>query len=257
MPRVLATSLLVLHAAAQLAYAQNPENQANSIVPYTVPSEPRYDYAEVLHKVPTLPSLPSRTPWLTGEIFNRACCFTMPSARASWVPTDVWRGVEIRVLIVLVPMVKIYRVVTLRPQTPWLGCSFSIQSNSVLICFGVAQKWGLPMAWTLTQLSYNVHVFSEAMQAVNEYDEALEGIKWGIDYLVNCISSPDQFVGQVSGSALLETPTSILDTLGRPKSTRCGLLGESNVLKASHTSTRRTLPPRFLVNHLQRSRLPR
>ncbi|KDN50953.1 hypothetical protein RSAG8_00582, partial [Rhizoctonia solani AG-8 WAC10335] len=43
------------------------------------------------------------------------------------------------------------------------------------------------------------------MQAVNEYDEALEGIKWGTDYLVNCISSPDQFVGQLGISAIGET----------------------------------------------------
>jgi hypothetical protein len=89
MTRVLATSLLALHAAVQLAYAQNPENQANSIVPYTVPSEPRYDYAEVLHKVPKSPNPSLRTLSLTGITSYRACCFTMPNARANWVPTGV------------------------------------------------------------------------------------------------------------------------------------------------------------------------
>ncbi|GAB1520077.1 hypothetical protein RhiTH_003150 [Rhizoctonia solani] len=156
MPRVLATSLLVLHAAAQLAYAQNPENQANSIVPYTVPSEPRYDYAEVLHK-------------RSGKLG--------PNRRLAW------RGDS---------------------------CFDCVGTNGEDLSGGYFEaantmKWGLPMAWTLTQLSYNVHVFSEAMQAVNEYDEALEGIKWGIDYLVNCISSPDQFVGQFGVSAIGNT----------------------------------------------------
>ncbi|KAF8607612.1 Six-hairpin glycosidase [Ceratobasidium sp. AG-I] len=66
-------------------------------------------------------------------------------------------------------------------------------------------KWGLPLAWTLTQLAFNIHTFPEALQAVNEYEEALQAVKWGTDYLVNCISSPDQFVGQLGVSAIGST----------------------------------------------------
>ncbi|KAG9047540.1 hypothetical protein FS837_002064 [Tulasnella sp. UAMH 9824] len=66
-------------------------------------------------------------------------------------------------------------------------------------------KWGLPLAFTLTQLSWNVYAFGDAMAAVNELQEAKEGVKWGIDYLVNCISSPENFVGQFGVSAIGNT----------------------------------------------------
>ncbi|KAG8956488.1 hypothetical protein FRC00_004867, partial [Tulasnella sp. 408] len=38
-------------------------------------------------------------------------------------------------------------------------------------------KWGLPLAFTLTQLSWNVYAFGDAMAAVNELQEAKEGVK--------------------------------------------------------------------------------
>ncbi|CAE6512269.1 unnamed protein product [Rhizoctonia solani] len=62
-------------------------------------------------------------------------------------------------------------------------------------------KWGLPLAWTITQLAWNVYAFPDGFKAVNELDEALEGVKWGTDYLVNCIANKDQFVGQLGVSA--------------------------------------------------------
>ncbi|KAH7343817.1 Six-hairpin glycosidase-like protein [Rhizoctonia solani] len=164
MPRVLATSLLALHAAAQFAFAQNPENKANSVVPYEVPAEPRYDYAEVLHK-----SLLFYHAQRSGKLG--------PNRRLAWRGDSCFDCIG--------------------PNGEDLSGGYFEAANTM--------KWGLPLAWTLTQLSFNVHVFSEAMQAVNEYDEALEGIKWGTDYLVNCISSPDQFVGQFGVSAIGDT----------------------------------------------------
>lgn len=50
MVRVLASSTLVLHLLG-VALAQDPPNHADSTVPYTLPSTPKYDYAEVIHKV--------------------------------------------------------------------------------------------------------------------------------------------------------------------------------------------------------------
>ncbi|KAG8966290.1 hypothetical protein FRC03_012192 [Tulasnella sp. 419] len=38
-------------------------------------------------------------------------------------------------------------------------------------------KWGLPLAFTVTQLAFNVYAFGDAMKAVNELDEAKEGVK--------------------------------------------------------------------------------
>ncbi|CAE6507355.1 unnamed protein product [Rhizoctonia solani] len=164
MPRVLATTLLALHAAAQFALAQNPENKANSVVPYQVPAEPKYDYAEVLHK-----SLLFYHAQRSGKLG--------PNRRLAWRGDSCFDCTG--------------------PNGEDLSGGYFEAANTM--------KWGLPLAWTLTQLSFNVHVFSEAMQAVNEYDEALEGIKWGTDYLVNCISSPDQFVGHLGVSAIGET----------------------------------------------------
>ncbi|KAG8974973.1 hypothetical protein FRC05_006650 [Tulasnella sp. 425] len=66
-------------------------------------------------------------------------------------------------------------------------------------------KWGLPLAFTVTQLAWNVYAWGDAMASVNELEEAKEGVKWGVDYLVNCISSPENFVGQFGVSAVGST----------------------------------------------------
>ncbi|QRV72758.1 endoglucanase [Ceratobasidium sp. AG-Ba] len=66
-------------------------------------------------------------------------------------------------------------------------------------------KWGLPLAWTVTQLAFNIHAFPDGFKSVNEWDEALDGVKWGADYLANCIANKDQFVGQLGVSAVGST----------------------------------------------------
>ncbi|KAG8936280.1 hypothetical protein FRC02_003216 [Tulasnella sp. 418] len=63
-------------------------------------------------------------------------------------------------------------------------------------------KWGLPLAWTLSQLAFNVYVFGDAMKSVGQLTEAKEGVKWGTDYLVNCVSDSENFVGQFGVSAV-------------------------------------------------------
>ncbi|KAG8956487.1 hypothetical protein FRC00_004866 [Tulasnella sp. 408] len=42
-------------------------------------------------------------------------------------------------------------------------------------------KWGLPLAFTVTQLAWNVYAWSDAMAAVNELEEAKEGVKYSWD----------------------------------------------------------------------------
>ncbi|KAG8717902.1 hypothetical protein FRC09_013505 [Ceratobasidium sp. 395] len=93
------------------------------------------------------------------------------------------------------------------------------RGNSCMNCIGLfgedlrggyyeaanTMKWGLPLAWTITQLAFNVHAFPDGLKAVNELDEAMDGVKWGADYIVNCIANPDQFVGQLGVSAVGET----------------------------------------------------
>ncbi|KAJ1308632.1 hypothetical protein OPQ81_004328 [Rhizoctonia solani] len=142
----------------------DPPNHANSTVPYTTPSAPKYNYAEVIHK-----SLLFYHSQRSGRLG--------PNRRLAW------RG------------------------------------DSCLNCIGLygedltggyyeaanTMKWGLPLAWTITQLAWNVYAFPDGFKAVNEYNEALEGVKWGTDYLVNCIANKDQFVGQLGVSAVGKT----------------------------------------------------
>lgn len=165
MPRITATLLIALHAAAQLASGQTmPPNRANSTVPYEIPTDPKYDYAEAMHK-----SLLFYHAQRSGPLG--------PNRRLAWRGDSCFdcQG----------------------PNGEDLSGGYFEAANTM--------KWGLPLAWTITQLAFNVHVFSDAMKAVNEYNEALEGVKWGVDYLVNCISSPDQFVGQFGVSAIGDT----------------------------------------------------
>ncbi|KAG9078688.1 hypothetical protein FS749_009252, partial [Ceratobasidium sp. UAMH 11750] len=93
------------------------------------------------------------------------------------------------------------------------------RGNSCMNCIGLygedlrggyyeaanTMKWGLPLAWTITQLAFNVHAFPDGFKAVNELEEAMGGVKWGADYIVNCIANKDQFVGQLGVSAVGET----------------------------------------------------
>jgi hypothetical protein len=46
-------------------------------------------------------------------------------------------------------------------------------------------KWGLPLAATVMQLSWDLLAFREAQESVNEYDEGLEAVKYGTDYLMD------------------------------------------------------------------------
>lgn len=40
-------------------------------------------------------------------------------------------------------------------------------------------KWGLPLGWATTQLAFNIMVFEDAMNSVDELAEGLELLKWG------------------------------------------------------------------------------
>lgn len=91
----------------------------------------------------------------------------MLSVPAHWALTDDWRGEAILASTVRDQTARTCLEGTLRPRTPWYAFDdarycLSVRSSDPL------QKWGLPLAWTITQLAFNVHVFSDAMKAVNE-----------------------------------------------------------------------------------------
>ncbi|GMH11020.1 hypothetical protein Nepgr_012861 [Nepenthes gracilis] len=58
-------------------------------------------------------------------------------------------------------------------------------------------KFGLPMAFTVTMLSWGVIEYGEAILGVGELDHALEAIKWGTDYFIKAHTSPNVLWSEV------------------------------------------------------------
>ncbi|KAK9151571.1 hypothetical protein Syun_009880 [Stephania yunnanensis] len=58
-------------------------------------------------------------------------------------------------------------------------------------------KFGLPMAFTVTMLSWGVIEYGEHIANAGEYEHALEAIKWGTDYFVKAHTSPNVLWAEV------------------------------------------------------------
>jgi hypothetical protein len=62
-------------------------------------------------------------------------------------------------------------------------------------------KFGLPMAYTMTMLSWGVDEYRDAYASIGQLDEALEAIRWGTDYLLDAHITQNgetvEFWGQV------------------------------------------------------------
>ncbi|KAJ6302027.1 hypothetical protein OIU77_016183 [Salix suchowensis] len=58
-------------------------------------------------------------------------------------------------------------------------------------------KFGFPMAFTITMLSWSTIEFSSQLKARNELSNALDAIKWGTDYFIKAHPQPHVLYGQV------------------------------------------------------------
>ena len=58
-------------------------------------------------------------------------------------------------------------------------------------------KFGLPMAFTVTMLSWSAAEFGAKVAAAGEWRHLLEAIKWGTDYLVKAHAEPDVLWAEV------------------------------------------------------------
>lgn len=58
-------------------------------------------------------------------------------------------------------------------------------------------KFGLPMAFTVTMLSWGVTEFYEQIAMTGELEHALEAIKWGTDYFIKAHTSPNVLWAEV------------------------------------------------------------
>jgi len=58
-------------------------------------------------------------------------------------------------------------------------------------------KFGLPMAFTVTMMSWSVVEYGEQMAAAGELGHALEALRWGTDYFVKAHREADVLYGEV------------------------------------------------------------
>lgn len=61
-------------------------------------------------------------------------------------------------------------------------------------------KFGLPMAFTVTMLSWGVIQYGQELFDAGEYDHALEAIKWGTDYFIKAHTHPNVLWAEVPKS---------------------------------------------------------
>jgi len=58
-------------------------------------------------------------------------------------------------------------------------------------------KFGLPLAFTLTILSWSVVEYSEQLRTTRQLGNSLNALRWGTDYLLKASKVPDQLWAQV------------------------------------------------------------
>ena len=63
-------------------------------------------------------------------------------------------------------------------------------------------KFGLPMAFTVTMMSWSVIEYGDQMAAAGELGHATDAIKWGTDYLVKAHPEPNVLYGEVCSLVL-------------------------------------------------------
>ena len=58
-------------------------------------------------------------------------------------------------------------------------------------------KFGLPMAFTVTMLSWSLIEYGGDVAAAGELGHALEAVKWGTDYFIKAHTQPDELWAEV------------------------------------------------------------
>jgi len=58
-------------------------------------------------------------------------------------------------------------------------------------------KFGLPMAFTVTMMSWGILEYGKQMAAAGELRNAMDAVKWGTDYFIKAHPEPDVLYGEV------------------------------------------------------------
>lgn len=63
-------------------------------------------------------------------------------------------------------------------------------------------KFGLPMAFTVTMMSWSILEYGKQMGASGELGHAIDAVKWGTDYLIKAHPEPNVLYGEVKPTLL-------------------------------------------------------
>lgn len=66
-------------------------------------------------------------------------------------------------------------------------------------------KFGLPMAFTVTMMSWSIIEYGKQMAASGELSHAMDAVKWGTDYFIKAHPEPNVLYGEVLTFLLLLT----------------------------------------------------
>lgn len=58
-------------------------------------------------------------------------------------------------------------------------------------------KFGLPMAFTVTMMSWSIIEYGSQMMSSGELGHAMDAVKWGTDYLIKAHPQPHVLYGEV------------------------------------------------------------
>ena len=58
-------------------------------------------------------------------------------------------------------------------------------------------KFGLPMAFTVTMLSWSIIEYGKQMAQSGELGHAMDAVKWGTDYFIKAHPEPNVLYGEV------------------------------------------------------------
>ncbi|CAG5091310.1 Oidioi.mRNA.OKI2018_I69.PAR.g12962.t2.cds [Oikopleura dioica] len=123
-------------------------------------------------------------------------------------------------------------------------------------------KFGLPMAWSTTTLTWGIIEYGDAYKAAGEYENALAQVKWTLDYFVKCHIAKDQFVAQIGNAKKdheywgraeemrMNRPTYIIS----PKNPGSDVVGESAAALAAGSLLFRESNPKLADEYLAHAR---
>ena len=58
-------------------------------------------------------------------------------------------------------------------------------------------KFGLPMAFTVTMMSWSILEYRGQLAASGELSHAMDAVKWGTDYFIKAHTEPNVLYGEV------------------------------------------------------------